>query len=82
MSLGEMGLGRCRTCHAPILWVRMAGSGKANPLDPEPREDGNIVLDDEGDAVYLRPRQGGSALVTYVSHFSTCPDSKQHRRTS
>lgn len=76
--------GTCRSCGAPILWVRMAKSGKANPLDPIPHPTGNVVLDDGGRAHYLKRGQERFIAPSerYVSHFSTCPNARQHRRTS
>lgn len=78
------GEGTCRSCGAPIRWVRMAESGRANPLDPNPHPSGNIALDAEGKAHYLK--RGQETFIApserYVSHFSTCPNAKQHRRAS
>ena len=62
--------GTCSTCGAAILWVRTEG-GKAMPLDAEPQK-----------RVVLGARTGlAHVLDTYVSHFSTCPQAAQHRRT-
>lgn len=66
----------CKSCGAPVRWVSTA-RGAAIPLDPEPRDDGNIIL------------IGGIAHVAshvacdgpwYVSHFTTCPNAAQHRK--
>lgn len=72
----------CRSCKKPIRWVRMAGSGKANPLDLETRPDGNIVMDEEGEAVYVRKGMDVGTADRFVSHFSTCEFADQHRRAS
>lgn len=68
---------RCRTCDAPIIWARTPG-GKAIPVDSEPRPDGNLVLEFNGEegvtARYVS--EGG----THVSHFVTCPDADTHRK--
>jgi len=56
------------------------------PIDPEPVDGGNLVLDS--------PTPRGPVIATYadpaapmvddplryVSHFSTCPNADQHRR--
>ena len=68
----------CSSCGAEIRWVRMT-SGKPMPLDPKPAEDGNIVFDQYGNGMVV------GALFTagreaFRSHFSTCPNAKQHRR--
>ena len=66
----------CRSCGDPVVWVKMA-SGKANPLDPDPTPNGNIIVDDKGNGrVQTQYDQPGAR---YVSHFSTCPFAKQHR---
>lgn len=71
--------GHCRTCGAPVRWVKTA-SGRAMPLDAEPVERGNVVLRD-GRAVYVS--KGNPAEQNeprYVSHFATCPQSRDWRR--
>lgn len=35
---------RCSSCHRPVWWGRTR-AGKLMPLDPEPVEDGNVVLE-------------------------------------
>ncbi len=65
---------RCKSCEAPVKWVRMATGGKMLVnLPPEKR----VVIDD-------RPHDAGSPLGsvqdTYTSHFATCPKADEHRR--
>lgn len=72
----------CRSCGAPIRWARTR-AGKAVPLDAEPADDGNVVLQEDGTARVLTRRQmdgGGVAAPRYTSHFATCPDAARHRR--
>ena len=33
----------CKACHATILWATTP-AGKAVPLDPNPRDDGNLTI--------------------------------------
>jgi hypothetical protein len=77
-----MNTGTCRGCGQPILWVEMADSGRANPLNPEHDPRGNIVLDRAGKAHYLK--RGEAYLVPpierYVSHFATCSRAKEFRK--
>lgn len=68
--------GTCRGCSARMEWVKSA-DGKNVPLDPEPHPDGNIVIDDEGVALYA---ERGSFPVMYLSHFATCPRADEFRR--
>jgi hypothetical protein len=84
MSLRTDGA-KCRSCKAPIAWVLMMGSGKSNPLDPEPSPKGNVVVSKDGQACAvsaseadrLRTEEGASL---YLSHFATCPQAKQFKR--
>ena len=58
----------CRSCRAPIRWVKTP-AGKAAPLDAQPEK--RYVISGDG--------KQGKIVDTYVSHFATCPDAKQHR---
>ena len=75
----------CRSCHAPIAWA-VTANGKSMPVDAEPAEDGNVVLED---GVVLRAtvlgplevpaaHEAGQAL--HRAHHSTCPDAASWRR--
>lgn len=74
----------CRTCKAPIFFVRLHPSGKALPVDERPSEAGNIVLmhDDSRDAVTLGPEEAAAYKrgKKFVTHFVTCPDAKFWRK--
>lgn len=67
---------RCRACGAEIRWERTAARDRAIPLDPDPIETGNVVLDDDGRAVVL----GAGSLdldggrPRYMPHHATCPN--------
>lgn len=72
------GPARCRSCAAPIRWVKTSG-GKATPLDAEPVADGEWQIAD-GYAVQL-----GTSLFAaperYRVHWATCPSASEHRRS-
>ena len=79
----------CRSCDAPIFWVKMAATGKKMPLDPHPRADGNIVLlaTSDPDGTPLAEYSSGQAPISwsgerYASHFATCPHAAAHRTAS
>lgn len=76
--------GTCRGCKAHVRWVVMAKTGKKNPLDPEPSDEGNVIVDlDTGQAETQTHeqaqllREAGAAL--YISHFATCPERNRFR---
>ena len=71
----------CKSCGAPIIWAKTP-KGKRLPLDPEPVDNGNVILTTEG-AVVLgvavnEPEY--AHLDKYVSHFATCPSASSHRK--
>lgn len=70
---------KCRSCNAPIRWVRMP-SGKANPLDAQPSEKGNVRIEENeiGKIVPKDEMIAGEPL--YLSHFATCPNAAKYRR--
>lgn len=78
-------MAKCKgaTCGAEIIWARL-DNGRGIPLDPEPNPNGNIVVVPGGSGGelpvrYLRKGEEAEG-ERYVSHFSTCPDSKDFRR--
>ena len=79
---------RCRSCDAPIAWG-LTAKGKRLPLDPAPSENGNVAasLSDSGilDVGVPDRRQRDAMLCTgrplYLSHFVTCPNAKEWRKS-
>lgn len=73
----------CRSCGAAIRWERTVND-KPIPLDPEPREDGNLAIRDDGKVYHFTEGQGVIAFdpgfPLYVAHFATCPNASEHRR--
>ena len=74
----------CRSCGASIMWCATP-SGKSMPVDAEPSDRGNMVVENgrvtavvASDAVE-EMRSHGYKLHT--SHFATCSNAKQHRRS-
>lgn len=57
----------CRSCGAVIYWVTMP-SGRKMPLDRGRQVRVGYVED-----------QGFVALGTYVPHWATCPNAREHR---
>lgn len=73
--------GKCRSCGAPIRWVKTQASANM-PLNLEPCEDGNIVIASNGEAIVVgtKPAYLRRPLPRYKSHFATCPNAAEHRR--
>lgn len=69
------GPGRCRSCGASITWAELT-SGRKMPFNGE-----IVVVRTQGDIL------GGGRVVETVdtsitsTHFETCPDAKDWRRT-
>lgn len=83
MSPSRSSSDTCRSCRAPIMWVRTE-SGSNMPIDTAPVENGNVILswDDDGRSVAVFIRKGETPPAgkpRYVSHFATCPKSRTHR---
>ena len=82
---------RCHSCGAAIYWIGMAVTGRAHPVNPKPVE---YVPDSKGplqliakDGTAPRGRAPGlfdspeDVRIAYVSHFATCPDAGQWRKS-
>lgn len=75
---------RCGSCKHPIRWVTTE-NGRPMPLDWQPTEAGNVVpayREDGGVRAHVlhqdeEPPDG----PRYTSHWETCPNAKQHRRS-
>ena len=70
-----------------MMWVLIQKTGKLMPVDPEPVQDGNIVLEERAPGmdplgtVYANPNAVPiEATQRYVSHFVTCPNADKHRK--
>ena len=81
------GTSACRSCGARIYWAETA-AGKIIPIDEKPVDDGNVILTWSERAMLLKAHVLKSDDVVapernrYVTHFTTCPNAKQHRRSS
>ncbi len=69
----------CKACGAAVLFLLNADSGKANILDRDPVENGNVAIVD-GKAMNARKnRPLPDGAQRYISHFATCPDAGKIR---
>jgi len=77
-------------CGAKILWA-VTVNGKAQPLDAETSEKGNIGIDESQNPPVARviPKaqledlrlEFGENLRLYVAHHATCPKAAEFRKT-
>jgi hypothetical protein len=75
-----MTISRCRSCNAAIIWAKTE-SGKTMPLDAEPAGRPSGVFRIEYRNGYAHAISVAGEPV-YVSHFATCPNAAQHRRSA
>lgn len=75
----------CRSCGARITWFKTAG-GKSIPVDEDPADDGNIVVDvvnSQFVASVFKTAEVAAEFAPdeprYKSHFATCPDGPKWR---
>jgi hypothetical protein len=62
----------CKTCQAPIYWLKNRNSGKVAPIDAAPTTGGkgNVTPNlPDGSYIIVKPGAG-----THLNHFSSCPD--------
>ena len=76
----------CRGCGARIVWIRTL-AGKSMPCDAQPvafmpsGTGGQMVVTPDGRVVRADVVKGDSSgSLGYISHFATCPKSKDFRR--
>lgn len=73
----------CRSCRAPMFWV-ITADGKRMPVNATPDPKGGFVLTlkstGELHAEVAMPSTPANRN-RYVSHFATCPQADQHRRS-
>lgn len=68
---------RCRTCRARITWATLP-SGRRIPIDPDPKPDGTIRLEADGQATVPNSADAAAARLAgedlYLPHFESCID--------
>lgn len=75
-------MAECWSCKAPITFA-LTATGKKMPLDAEPVDDGEYVIDydDEGAPhTFHQPVPDLMGTPRYKPHWATCPHAKQHRK--
>jgi hypothetical protein len=76
----EIDLANCKSCGAPIRWIRMT-SNKMMPIDAQPSPAGTVeIVDGYGYVVKTKEPSLLPGEERYTSHFATCPNAAQHRQ--
>lgn len=74
----------CRSCGAPVFWLRHSATGKLAPIDVEPVEGGNVLIDTIAGAyqVLHGARADASSVQdrVHTNHFQTCPQAPAWRQ--
>lgn len=72
---------KCRSCGAPIVWVKHQTTGRAAPINVDPDPEGNIVITDDmfGNPTYIIVTKSEPG-TRYTSHFATCQNVKVWRK--
>lgn len=63
-----------------MIWVETE-KGKRMPIDAEPSATGRFALSEDGRTVSFRRANPSGRVDLYCSHFETCPDSDDWRRS-
>lgn len=82
-------MAKCKSCGAEIIWIKMA-SGKMMPCDAKPVSYQTAVPGTKGTLTLVTPDgrvasgvfNPDSDKIGYTSHFATCPNANQHRRSN
>lgn len=83
MNGNDPPISTCRSCGAEVIWTVTERENKM-PVDAEPVKGGSFFLDysrsSETPKARFIPEHERPTTPLYVSHFSTCPESKDWRK--
>lgn len=76
----------CASCGAQIFWA-ISVNGSRMPIDADPTPEGNVIVmqsrsnpENKKCVVLSRDAERPKDRRLFTSHFSTCPNAKQHRK--
>jgi hypothetical protein len=69
----------CRGCGDAIMWVAIPGFRRPQPVNIEPVEGGNIILERDEGQLQGRLVAADPGVIRHVSHFATCPQAQRFR---
>lgn len=70
----------CKSCQAAILWLTNTKSGHVAPIDAEPADDGNCVIEGETYRLIIPRDRPQFAGQLHKNHFATCPTANLHQK--
>lgn len=78
-------MARCRSCEVPIVFVRMADTGKAMPCNPGPDDRANIACKRKGfgyvdGRVITDADQLADDETALLAHWATCSGVQNHKK--
>jgi hypothetical protein len=79
-----MNVTRCQSCAARIVWA-VTERGKRMPVDADPHPAGNVRLiptaDGGATAHVLQKHEAAGGAPLHRSHFTSCPNASDWRRS-
>jgi hypothetical protein len=74
----------CRSCRAPVIWAQTV-NGKAQPVDAQPSDGGNIRLQPglpgkPPRAIVVTPKLAFGQTALRKPHHMTCPDGPRWKK--
>jgi hypothetical protein len=84
-TLADLKQEYCRSCSAPIYWLRNDTTGRPAPIDVRPVQDGPVIITADGGQLHYHvlskaEKDAGVSVTRYANHFQTCPNAKQHHK--
>ena len=70
----------CRSCGAPVYWLRHARTGNLAPIDIEEGFGGNITIDLWREEYTIVPKGSAPSSDRHRNHFSTCEYGSKHHK--
>lgn len=72
---------RCKSCGASIVWA-LTKDGKHIPIDNQPVKGGNLRMTSLGrEPLTVEVKPVEPEIYGWVSHFATCPNADEHRKS-
>lgn len=86
MSTAGLQLAWCRSCEAPIFWLKNDSTGKPAPIDVDPNPEGPVIITVEEKALTYHvltdaELAAGVDVDRYTNHFQRCPFAAKHKKT-